>query len=125
MGFLIRLIVNAIAIWLTAFFLAGVTLTEGETPLEQVLVVGVVALVFTLVNAIVKPVVKLLTLPLTILTLGLFTLVVNALMVMLTSWITGFADWGMAVDGFWWALGAGLVISIVTGLLNLFLPDKR
>jgi putative membrane protein len=125
MGFLIRLLVNAVAIWLTALFLDGVTLTEAETALDQVLVVGVVALVFTLVNAIVKPVVKLFSLPLTILTLGLFTLVINALMVLLTSWITSFIDWGMAVDGFWWALGAGLVISIVTGLLNLVLPSKR
>lgn len=125
MGFLIRLLVNAVAIWLTAYFLDGVSLTEAETTLDQVIVVAVVALVFTVVNAVVKPVVKVLSLPLTILTLGLFTLVINALMVLLTSWITGFIDWGLSVDGFWWAVGAGLVISLVTWVLNLVLPGKR
>ncbi|HLS73759.1 MAG TPA: phage holin family protein [Actinomycetaceae bacterium] len=124
MRFLIRLVVNAVAIWLTSLFLSGVSLTESEG-WDQVLVVGVVGLVFTLVNLIVKPIVSLFALPLTIITLGLFTLVVNALMLLLTSWLTSFTDWGLFVDGFWWALLAALIISIITGVLNAVLGTGR
>lgn len=124
MRFLVRLVVSSVAIWLTSLLLDGVTLTEAEG-WDQVLVVGVVGLVFTLVNLVVKPVAHVLALPLTILTLGLFVLVVNALMLLLTSWLTSFTDWGLYVDGFWWALLAALVISIVTGILNALLPGKR
>lgn len=124
MRFLIRLVVSSVAIWLTSLLLDGVSLTEAEG-WDQVLVVGVVGLVFTLVNVVVKPVANVLALPLTILTLGLFLLVVNALMLLLTSWLTSFIDWGLYVDGFWWALLAALVISIVTGILNAVLPGKR
>ena len=124
MRFLIRLVVNAVAIWLTSLFLSGVSLTESEG-WDQVLVVGVVGLVFTLVNLIVKPIVSLFALPLTIITLGLFTLVVNALMLLLTSWLTSFTDWGLLVDGFWCALLAALVISIITVVLNALLGTGR
>lgn len=124
MRFLVRLVVSSVAIWLTSLLLDGVSLTEAEG-WDQVLVVGVVGLVFTLVNLVVKPVAKLLTLPLTILTLGLFLLVVNALMLLLTSWLTSFTEWGLYVDGFWWALLAALVISIVSGILNALLPGER
>ena len=122
MRFLIRLVVNSVAIWLTSLLLAGVSLTE-RAGWEQVAVVGVVGLVFTLVNLVVKPVVHLFALPLTILTLGLFTLVINALMLMLTSWLTSFTEFGLFVDGFWWALLAGLIISIISWVLNAVLPD--
>ncbi len=124
MRFLVRLVVSSVAIWLTSLLLDGVSLTEAEG-WNQVLVVGAVGLVFTLVNLVVKPVAQLLALPLTILTLGLFLLVVNALMLLLTSWLTSFTEWGLHVDGFWWALLAALVISIVSGILNALLPGKR
>ncbi|WP_152188777.1 phage holin family protein [Georgenia satyanarayanai] len=123
MRFLVRLVVSSVAIWLTSLLLDGVSLTEAEG-WDQVLVVGAVGLVFTLVNLVVKPVAHVLALPLTILTLGLFALVVNALMLLLTSWLTSFTDWGLFVDGFWWALLAALVISIVSGILNALLPGK-
>lgn len=124
MRFLIRLVVNSVAIWLTSLLLSGLSLTESEG-WDQVLVVGVVGLVFTIVNLIVKPVVQLFALPLTILTLGLFTLVINALMLLLTGWLTSFFEWGLAVDGFWWALFAGLIISIITWVLNAVLSTDR
>jgi len=124
MRFLVRLAVNSVAIWLTSLFLAGVSLTEREG-WEQVLVVGVVGLVFTLVNLVVKPIVHLFALPLTILTLGLFSLVINALMLMLTSWLTNFTEWGLFVDGFWWALVAAVIISVISWVLNAILPTDR
>jgi putative membrane protein len=71
-------------------------------------------------------VVALLSLPLYILTLGLFFLVVNALMLMLTGWITSFTDYGLQVDGFWNALLGGLIIAIATWLVQLLVPgDQR
>ena len=124
MRFLVRLVVSSVAIWLTSVFLSGVSLTE-RGGWEQVLVVGVVGLIFTLVNLVVKPIVSIFALPLTILTLGLFGLVVNALMLLLTGWLTSFTDWGLFVDGFWWALLAGLIISIISAVLNALLPGKR
>ncbi len=124
MRFLIRLVVNSVAIWLTSLLLSGISLTEREG-WDQVLVVGVVGLIFTLVNLVVKPIVHLFALPLTILTLGLFSLVINALMLLLTSWLTSFTDWGLFVDGFWWALLAGLIISVISWVLNAVLSVDR
>lgn len=125
MRFLVRLLVSSVAIWLTSLFLTGVSLTEREG-WEQILVVGVVGLVFTLVNLVVKPIVHLFALPLTILTLGLFSLVINALMLLLTSWLTSFTEWGLFVDGFWWALLAAVIISVISWVLNAVLsPDRR
>lgn len=123
MKFVIRLIVNAVAIWLTALLLQGINLMATTDTTTQVLEIAVVALVFTLVNMIVKPVAKLLSLPLIILTLGLFALVVNALMLMLTGWISTQVGYGLQVDGFWWAVGGSIVISLVSWALNLVLPD--
>jgi putative membrane protein len=80
--------------------------------------------IFGLVNAIVRPIVRLISLPLFIITLGLFTFVVNALMLLLTAWIGDQFDLAFEVDGFWSALLGALVISVVTFALNVLLPDK-
>ncbi|NCD17162.1 MAG: phage holin family protein [Actinobacteria bacterium] len=125
MGFVIRFIVNAVAIWVAALLLDGLHLAEGEDTGTQVLIVAVVALVFTLVNMIVKPLVKLLSFPLYILTLGLFSLVVNALMLMLAGWISTSLGFGLEVEGFWWAVAGGLIIGIVSWALTLVLPDGK
>lgn len=125
MGFVIRFIVNGVAIWLASLLLSGLHLAEGEDTGTQVLIVAVVALVFTLVNMIVKPLVQVLSLPLLILTLGLFSLVVNALMLMLTGWISTNLGYGLEVDGFWWAVAGGIVIGLVAWALNLILPDGK
>lgn len=125
MGFVIRFIVNAVAIWVAALLLDGLHLAEGEDTGTQVLIVAVVALVFTLVNMIVKPLAKLLSFPLYILTLGLFSLVVNALMLMLAGWISTSLGFGLEVEGFWWAVAGGLIIGIVSWALTLVLPDGK
>lgn len=125
MGFVIRFIVNAVAIWVAALLLDGLHLAEGEDTGTQVLIVAIVALVFTLVNMIVKPLVKLLSFPLYILTLGLFSLVVNALMLMLAGWISTSLGFGLEVEGFWWAVAGGLIIGIVSWALTLVLPDGK
>ena len=119
----IRLLVNAIALAVASWLVAGITL-QGATTGRQILTLLIVAAIFGLVNAIVKPIVKLLSLPFIILTLGLLTFVINAFMLWLTSWITGKLDVQFHVDGFWSALLGALIITVVGMILNVILPDK-
>lgn len=114
-SFLIRLVVNAVALAAAAWLIGGVQLSPG---LENLLVV---ALIFGLVNAFIKPVLKILSLPLIFLTLGLFTFVINALMLMLTAAFTV----RLSVSGFGAALLGSIVISIVSLLLSTFVDDEK
>ncbi|MFJ8882225.1 phage holin family protein [Streptomyces sp. NPDC102402] len=122
-NFVVKTIANAGALAVAIWLLSDITLT-GDNTGRKVLALIVVALLFGVVNFVVKPVVKLLTLPLFILTLGLITLVVNALMLMLTSWLAGLFDLNFHVDGFWTAVLGGLIISVVSWALNVVLPDE-
>ena len=126
MTFLIRLVINAVAIWLASQWVSGISIADsGEGTGTDILIVLGIALVFTVVNAFVKPLVQLLSLPLLILTLGLFTLVINALMLLLTSWISSQTEWGLSVDGFWTAVWGALIISVVNFVLSALVPDKK
>jgi putative membrane protein len=120
---LIHLVVNAVALWVASEIVDGVSL-EGDTTTDKVVSLLIAAAIFGLINAFIKPVVKLVALPLFILTLGLITFVINALMLELLSWIAGKTDLGFDVDDFFWSaiLGA-LVVSVVSFVLNLVLPD--
>ncbi|MEV0180271.1 phage holin family protein [Streptomyces sp. NPDC050625] len=123
-NFVVKTIANAGALAVAVWLLDKITLT-GDSTGKKVGTLIVVALLFGLVNWLVKPIVKILTFPLFILTLGLITLVVNALMLMLTSWLSGKLDVGFHVDGFWTAVVGGLIISIVSWALNVVLPDGK
>jgi putative membrane protein len=123
MNFVVKTLANAGALAVAVWLLDKITLT-GDSTGSKVLTLIIVALLFGLVNFLVKPVVKVLTFPLFILTLGLITLVVNALMLLLTSWLAGKLDVSFHVDGFWTAVLGGLIISIVSWALNVVLPDK-
>jgi putative membrane protein len=125
MGFVVRVLINGVAIWLATLLLSGLTVVGGDSTAQHVGVILLVALIFGIVNAVVKPVVALLSLPLYVLTLGLFTLVVNALMLMLTAWITERANWGLRVDDFWTALVGGLIIAVVSFVLSVLMPRGR
>jgi putative membrane protein len=120
---IIRLLANAVALAVATWLIAGITL-EGATTGRRILTLLIVAAIFGVVNAIVRPVVKLLSLPFIILTLGLLTFVINALMLWLTSWITGKLDVQFHVDGFWSALWGALIITVVGMIINVILPDK-
>ncbi|MFJ8697037.1 phage holin family protein [Streptomyces roseolilacinus] len=124
MNFVVKTLANAGALAVAIWLLQDITLT-GESTGRKALTLVLVALVFGVVNILVKPLVKLLTLPLFVLTLGLFTLVVNALMLLLTSWLAEKLDLGFHVEGFWTAVLGGLIISIVSWGLNVVLPDGR
>ncbi|MGX2995931.1 phage holin family protein [Streptomyces sp. JNUCC 64] len=123
MNFLVKTLANAGALAVAIWLLDKITLT-GDSTGAKALTLIVVALIFGLVNIVVKPVVKILTFPLFILTLGLITLVVNALMLLLTSWVSDALDVGFHVDGFWTAVFGGLIISVVSWALNVVLPDN-
>ncbi|AQA12856.1 phage holin family protein [Streptomyces samsunensis] len=121
-NFLVKTIANAGALGVAIWLLKDITLT-GENTGRQALTLILVALVFGVVNVVVKPIVKLLAFPLFILTLGLITLVINALMLLLTSWLAGKLDLSFHVDGFGTAVLGGLIVSIVAWALHVVLPD--
>ncbi|MFR9753762.1 phage holin family protein [Nocardia sp. 004] len=124
MQLLIRLIINAVAIWLAAVWVDKIDIiTPDEGNGAKIVVLLAVAAVFTAVNALVKPIVKLLSLPLVIVTLGLFLLVVNALMLWLTAELTALTDYGLRVEGFWTAVLGGVIVSIVNWVLGVLVPD--
>ena len=114
MFFLLRLLINAAALWIAIQLVDGI---EHRGSWWSLLLV---ALVFGLLNASIRPLLKLLSLPVIILTLGLFIFVINALMLMLTGWISGLLDLSFYVAGFWDAFVGGLIISVVSFVLSLF-----
>jgi len=122
--FLVRVAVNAVAVGVACWLLADIWL-RGGSHTERLLRLLLVAVVFGLVHAVVRPVVKLLSLPFIILTLGLLIFVINALMLMLTSWLSGQIGLGFHVDGFGTALVGALIITVVTWGLELVLPDDK
>lgn len=124
MRFLIWVAVNALALAAAIWLLSGIALT-GATDSDRAVTLVLVALVFGVVNAVVRPVVKLLSLPFIILTLGLLIFVINAFMLLLTSWLSTQLGLGFHVDGFWAAVLGGLVVMVATWILEALLPGER
>jgi putative membrane protein len=123
MKLLMRLLVNAIAVGVAAWLLTDISISGASTT-RRVITLLVVAAIFGLVNAFVKPLATLLSLPFIVLTLGLLIFVINALMLLLTSWISDGLDIPFVVDGFGTALLGALIITVVSWLVNVFLPDR-
>jgi putative membrane protein len=110
MRILIKIIVNSIAVYVAAMLVPGVVLTG-------ILTAVVVSIVLGILNTILKPILLILSLPITILTLGLFTFVINAIIILLASGLVG----GFSVDGFWTAVLFSIVLSIVSWFLHVFI----
>jgi len=125
MSFVIRVLVNGVALWVAAFFVKGIRLADGAaTTTSQIITILWVALIFGLLNAVIKPILTILSLPAIVLTLGLFTLIVNAAMLELTSWFAGQFSLDFHVDQFFWdAVIGALIITVVSLILNAVLPD--
>lgn len=111
-GFIIRTLVAAVALWVAVSIVPGLEARDSQTLLLAALVLGIV-------NALVRPVAVILSIPITILTLGLFLLVVNAGMLALVGWIVP----GLMISGFWSALFGAIVVSIVSAAINSALAD--
>jgi len=120
--FVTWLLTNAAAVAVAAWLLDGITL-KGADWQDKIGPLLVVALILGIVTVFVEPVVKVLSLPFIILTIGLFLLVINALMLLLTSWIADKADVGFHVEGFWTALVGSIIITIVTGFIDVAVLD--
>jgi putative membrane protein len=112
MNFIIRFLLSGLAVLLTAYLLPGVTVGNYGYAL-------LVAVVLSLVNAIVKPILVFLTIPITIVTLGLFLLVINAVLILLVDYLID----GFAVTNFWWALAFSLILSLFNSMFSMF-TDK-
>lgn len=121
MAFLIRAALTGFALWVVTHFVSGMRFVGGDTTLQRIGIIFVVAVIFGLVNAIIKPIVQFLSIPLYILTLGLFHIVINAFMLWITARITeNTTHWGLQIDHFWWtAIWAAILLSIVSWMLSL------
>lgn len=125
--FVVRTLLNALALWIAAWILPGINVAitastgfEADHPTASKVVAFIfIGLVFGLVNAVVKPIVKLVSLPVTILTLGLFTVVINAAMLWLTAWLSEFTPVHFTIDTFFFtAVWAAIIISIISMLTS-------
>lgn len=119
-SFLLRAAITGFALWVVTLVVPGIYFIGGGTTLARVGIIFFVAVIFGLVNAFIKPIVQILSIPLYILTLGLIHIVINALMLWITSWITdNTTGWGLHIDQFWWtAIWAAIVLSLVSWLLS-------
>jgi putative membrane protein len=126
MRFLTWLAVNALALGAAVWLFDGITLTGGSDT-DKIVQLVIVGAIFGVITSFVRPIVNFLSLPLIVLTLGLMLLVVNALMLLLTSKVADTVDLGFHVDGFWVALFGSIVISIASMVLEAVLPshDRR
>ena len=123
MAFLIRLAITAVALWVTTLIVPGVDVT-GRNGANQALTLLAVALIFGVVNAVLKPVIKVFGCVFYLLTLGLFALVVNALLFLLTDAIARGLDLPFRVDGFWAAFWGAIVMAVLSWLISVAVPDR-
>ncbi len=121
MRFIVRWLITAVALVAAIYLVPGINIV-GE---NGFIAVAVMALLLGLVNALIRPLMKVLSCGLILLTLGLFTLVINAAMFWLAGQISTWLGYGLSVNSFWTAFLASLVVSIVSWFLNIFLPDRK
>ncbi len=123
---LIKVGINAVALWVAALVVSGVELGENAKALStRLITIVLVAVVFGVVNAVVKPIATFLSFPAIVLTLGLFTFVVNAFMLQITEWISDGVGLDFHIQHFFWdAVMAALVMTLVSMVLNFVMPDE-
>lgn len=124
--FLVRLVCNAIAIWVATYLVTGITLAPGthETS-DRIILYAAVALIFTIINAIIKPILVVFSMPVLILTLGIFYFIINAFLLLLTAWLSQKFGWGFSIDGFGAALIGSIIVSIINMVLSALIPERR
>ena len=128
---LTRILVSAFALWLTTLIVGGSgdhgvwVMPIEDSPLGTLSTLVIVALVFGLVNGTLGKVVRVVSIPLYILTLGLFGLIINGFLLWVVAWLSDIAGFGLAVDGFWWGVLAALVMSVLAGIMNALLGTGK
>lgn len=123
MSIIIRVLINAVALW-AATLLPGITL-GGATALEKIGTLLAVAVIFGVINGVLKPMIKVVGCGFYIATLGLISFVVNALLFLLVDWIATQLALPYDVESFWWALAGAIVVGVVSFVLSLVVPDKK
>lgn len=123
LAFVVRVLVVAVSLWVAVVLVDGIELGGSSTG-AQIGTLLAVALIFGVVNAVVKPVIKLLGCPLYVLTLGLIGLVVNALLFLLVGWFAELVSLPFQVDGFWSGFWGAIIVAIVGFVLHLIIPDR-
>jgi len=138
-SFIVRVIINGLALWVASWILPGLDIStsattealeksgvnQGTDAVGVILAYLFIGLIFGVVNAFVRPVVSFLSLPITILTLGLFTIVINAAMLYLTSWISGYTPVHFTIDSFFWTAVLAAIIITVISLVADRIPGAR
>ena len=126
MRFLLKVIINALALWLTTLIVSGVSVHPFEdTTSATVLTYLLIAVIFGVVNAVIGTAIRVVAFPIYILTLGLISLVVNALLLLIVSWISDAMGFGLHVDGFWAGVLGALVLGIIAWLFGLIVRPTR
>ena len=124
MDFIARLLATMAGLWVTTRLVSSISIESSSTS-ETVIVLAVVALVFTAVNSIIKPVVTTLAFPLYVLTFGLFALVTNSALFALTGWLSTSLGFPMTTGGFWSCLAGAVITSVVSSIVSGILRDKK
>ena len=124
MQFLIRTAVTAVGLWVATLIVSGITVT-GQSGWADAWTLVLVAIIFGLVNAIIKPLVKLFGCLFYVFTLGLIAFVVNALLFLLVNWLAGLLHLPFHVHGFWSAFWGAIIVGLVSWLINLVIPEPR
>jgi putative membrane protein len=123
MRFVLRTLATAVALWVATALLDGITV-EGSSTWANALTLIAVAIIFGLVNAVIKPIIQVLGCLFYIVTLGLIAFVVNALLFLLVSWLADLLQLPFHVDGFWTALLGAVIVGVVSWAINLLIPDR-
>lgn len=123
MGFLIKVVVTAVALWIATLLVDGIKVTGGGA-VKNTLTLLAVALIFGIVNAVLKPIIKVVGCVFYVLTLGLIALVVNALLLLLVSWLADKVNLPFSVHGFWAAFWGAIIVGVVSWLISLVIPDR-
>jgi putative membrane protein len=138
-SFIVRVLINGLALWIASWILPGLDIsssattaavaktgvTQGTDTIGIILAYLFIGVIFGVVNAFVRPLVSFLSLPITILTLGLFTIVINAAMLYLTSWISSYTPVHFTIDSFFWTAVLGAIIITVISLVAGRVPGAR
>ncbi|MDI6023510.1 phage holin family protein [Leucobacter sp. UT-8R-CII-1-4] len=128
---LIRVLVSAFALWLTTLIVGGSgdhgvwVKPLGTGPYDHLFTLLLIAAVFGLVNGTLGKIVRVVSIPLYIITLGLFGLIVNGFLLLVVAWLSDLAGFGLQIDGFWWGVLAALVLSLLSSMLNGLLGTNK
>lgn len=121
---ILRLLINALALWLTTLILAPyvqVVPFEPRGTVEFVVTLLLTALIFGVVNGIIGGIIRVVAFPIYVLTLGLISLIVNGLLLLLVAWISSLLGFGLTVDGFWWGVLGALLLGVISWLIGILL----